>query len=158
MRNPGSGLFQSRTKFTKIINYTNYLRWQVRALHFRDDILPTVEEVLRKLEAAGYSSKDQFAVRLALEEALVNAIKHGHKDDPSKEVRLRYQLTPYHLVAEIEDQGPGFNMSDVADPCAPENLERPSGRGLLLMRRYMTSVSFNAAGNCVTLCRRRSDA
>ncbi|HTU20502.1 MAG TPA: ATP-binding protein [Gemmataceae bacterium] len=127
-------------------------------MHSRDDILPVIEEVLRLLEAANYSSKDQFAIRLSLEEALVNAIKHGHKDDPSKEVRLRYQLTPHHLLAEIEDQGPGFKMSDVADPCAPENLERPCGRGLLLMRRYMTSVRFNATGNCVILCRRRSDA
>jgi len=134
------------------------IRWRTRTLHASEEIVPVIDDILRMLKSVGYGEKELFAVRLALEEALVNAIKHGHKDDPSKEVRLRYQLTPHHLLAEIEDQGPGFKMSDVADPCAPENLERPCGRGLLLMRRYMTSVRFNATGNCVILCRRRSDA
>ncbi|MGH7171747.1 MAG: ATP-binding protein, partial [Gemmataceae bacterium] len=89
----------------------------------------------------------------ALEEALVNAIKHGHKFDPSKEVQLRYYLTAECLLAEIEDQGCGFKPEDVPNPFAPENLERPSGRGLLLMQNYMTWVRYNDAGNCVTMCR-----
>ncbi len=55
----------------------------------------------------------------------------------------------------IEDQGRGFQPEEVPDPFAPENLERPSGRGLVLMRNYMTSVRYNAAGNRVTMCRQR---
>jgi len=73
-------------------------------------------------------------------------------------VRLRYLLRPDYLLAEIEDQGPGFRLKDVPDPFAPENRERPCGRGLLLMRNYMTWVRFNDIGNCVTLCRRRFSA
>jgi len=110
------------------------------------------------LKSVGYGEKELFAVRLALEEALVNAIKHGHKGDPGKEVQLRYHLTTECILAEIEDQGPGFKPEDVPDPFAPENLERSSGRGLLLMHNYMTWVRFNDAGNCVTMCRQRLSA
>lgn len=127
--------------------------WQARKLHVCADITPILDDIITALETAGYSGKEMFAVRLALEEALVNAIKHGHGGDPSKEVQFRYQLTAEGLLAEIEDQGPGFKPQEVPDPQAPENLERPCGRGLLLMRNYMTWVRFNAAGNCVTLCR-----
>ena len=170
MRNLGSGMLRQQGKFTKVINYNNYARpdkrtcrcrstdWHGRTLRTRDDILPVIEEVLRLLEAADYSRQDQFAVRLSLEEALVNAIKHGHQDDPSKEVQLRYQLTPDYFLAEIEDQGPGFKPEEVPDPFAPENLEKAGGRGLLLIRNYMTWLRFNDAGNRVTLCRRRFNA
>lgn len=134
------------------------IEWHTRTLHTRADIIPAIEEALSVLEAASYSRKETFAIRLSLEEALVNAIKHGHKDDPSKEVRLRYHLAPEHFLAEVEDQGAGFKVEDVPDASAAENRDLPCGRGLLLMRNYMTWVRFNAAGNCVTLCRRRFNA
>ncbi len=57
------------------------------------------------------------------------------------------------MVVEIEDQGLGFDPGEVADPLAPENLERPSGRGLLLMRTYMSNVCHNEQGNCICLCK-----
>jgi serine/threonine-protein kinase RsbW len=124
-------------------------------LHVPAEIVPVIEDIVAPMETAGYSSKEIFGVRLAPEEALVNAIKHGHKGDPSKEVHLRYQVTRDRLLAEIADQGPGFDPHAVPDPLAPENLERPCGRGLVLMRHYMTWVRFNDAGNRVTLCRLR---
>lgn len=132
--------------------------WRTRTLRTSQEIVPALNDIVRILESAGYSDKEVFAIRLALEEALVNAIKHGHKGDPSKEVQLRYHLAAECILAEIEDQGPGFKPEDVPDPFAPENLERPSGRGLLLMRSYMTWVRFNAAGNCVTMCRQHLSA
>ncbi|HWG46769.1 MAG TPA: ATP-binding protein [Gemmataceae bacterium] len=132
--------------------------WCSRTLHASGEIVPAIEDIIASLDAVGFSSKEAFGVRLALEEALVNAIKHGHKGDPSKEVHLRYHLTTECLVAEIEDQGPGFKPQEVPDPFAPENLERPCGRGLLLMRNYMTWVRFNSVGNCVTMCRLRRGA
>lgn len=134
------------------------LDWHTRTLSRREEILPAIEEILRLLEAASYSTRESFAVRLSLEEALVNAIKHGHKDDPSKDVQLRYHVAADYLLVEIEDQGAGFKREDVPDPLAPENLERPCGRGLLLMQNFMSWVCFNDAGNCVTLCRRRLTA
>ncbi len=132
--------------------------WCTRKLHTCADIIPAIESIVGSLESAGYSSKELFAIRLALEEALVNAIKHGHKGDASKEVQLRFHFTPERMIAEIEDQGPGFKPQEVPDPFAPENRERPSGRGLLLMQNYMTWVRFNDSGNRVTMCRQRPSA
>jgi serine/threonine-protein kinase RsbW len=132
--------------------------WHGINLHSSEEIVPVIEGLVAALDTAGYSSKETFGVRLALEEALVNAIKHGHKGDPSKEVHLRYHLTPECIVAEIEDEGPGFNPEEVPDPFLPENLEKSCGRGLLLMRNYMTWVRFNRTGNCVTMCRLRPKA
>jgi serine/threonine-protein kinase RsbW len=149
---------------TNFIIYDNYrphtktINWQTWSLRSCEEITPVIENILAVLEAAGYSSKDKFAIRLSLEEALVNAIKHGHKGDPGKEVQLRYYLGPDSFLAEIEDQGPGFNLEDVPDPLALENREHPCGRGLILMRSFMTWVRFNEAGNRVTLCRRRRSA
>ena len=134
------------------------IAWRTRTLHTSQEIIPAIDDILHALEAAGYGEKEMFSIRLALEEALVNAIKHGHHGDPSKEVQLRYHFTAECLLAEIEDQGSGFKMEEVPDPCAPENLERASGRGLLLMKTYMTWVRFNDAGNCVTMCRQRLSA
>jgi serine/threonine-protein kinase RsbW len=128
--------------------------WRRRTLHRPDEIHAAIDRVLDAALAAGFSAREGFGVRMALEEALVNAIKHGHHGDPTKRVRLRYCLKGDWLLVEIEDEGSGFDPHQVADPSAPENWERPSGRGLLLIRHYMTWVRYNDAGNCVTLCKR----
>jgi serine/threonine-protein kinase RsbW len=104
----------------------------------------------------GYAHRDMFAMRLALEEAIVNAVKHGNASDPAKEVRIRFHVTTDEALAEVEDEGPGFDPHSVRDPLATENLERPCGRGLLLMEYYMTRVQYSERGNSVTLGRRRS--
>ncbi len=122
------------------------------------EIVPLIDRVVEDLAAAGFTAREGFAVRLALEEAMVNAIKHGHRGDSSKIAQLRYRVTPDCLLAQVEDQGKGFNPDDVPDPLDPENLERPCGRGLLLMRSYMTWVRYDAPGTCVTLCLRRQDS
>jgi len=114
------------------------------------------EEILALMEGAGYSEKDLFGMRLALEEAIVNAIRHGNKGDPAKIVQVRYRVTDRHVVTEIQDEGPGFNPDNIPDPLAPENLESPTGRGLFLIRYYMTSITFNERGNCLTLYKERT--
>jgi serine/threonine-protein kinase RsbW len=101
----------------------------------------------------GFPDKDVFGVRLALEEALVNSVKHGHRNDPTRRVSLRYKVVPDCALVEVEDEGPGFDPRQVPDPTDPDNLERPSGRGLLLMRAYTSWVRHNDRGNCVTLCK-----
>jgi serine/threonine-protein kinase RsbW len=136
-------------------NGGDVVAWRSVRLHGQEEIVPILDTIVHALEVAGYSTKDAFGVRLALEEALVNAIKHGHKGDRSKEVHLRYQLSAERFLVEIEDQGPGFCREEVPDPTAPENLERSCGRGLLLMRSYMSWVRFNRAGNRVSMCRSR---
>lgn len=114
------------------------------------------ERIVARLESLGYSMRDVFGIRLALEEALVNAIKHGNGLDPDKTVRVNCLIEDDLLRVEIEDQGPGFNLVDVPDPTAEENLERPCGRGIMLIRSFMTSVEYNAKGNRVVLEKRRT--
>jgi serine/threonine-protein kinase RsbW len=132
--------------------------WREQALQTFAEIGAILDDVLAAMTAAGYPEKDQFAVRLALDEALANGIKHGNRHDPGKWVWLRYRVTAEAVLAEVEDQGPGFNPGTVPNPLAPENLERFSGRGLFLMRAYMTWVRHNERGNCITLCKDRSAA
>ena len=109
------------------------------------------EELATHVTALKVSEQEVFSVRLALEEALVNAIKHGNQMDRSKKVRVSYRSLPDRLEIHITDDGTGFDPEDVPDPTAVENLERPCGRGLMLMRHYMTEVSYNTRGNSVRM-------
>jgi serine/threonine-protein kinase RsbW len=103
----------------------------------------------------GFSEREVFGIRLSLEEAIVNAIKHGNKYDDDKVVRIAWKVHEGELFVEIEDQGNGFNPSDVPDPTAPENLDRPSGRGLMLMKNFMDGVMYSEKGNFVAMRKRR---
>src|SRR5947209_5233964 len=89
-----------------------------------------IAHVLAELASAGFCEHDCFGVRLALEEAIINAIKHGNRDDPAKWVRVTYSISSGEIVTEIQDQGPGFNPSQVPNPLSPENRECPGGRGV----------------------------
>ncbi len=117
--------------------------------------LKVQETIIQKLQDRGFSERDIFGVRLALEEALVNAIKHGNGSDLSKQVRIEGWVNSDRLRVEIEDEGPGFSVADVPDPTADENLERPSGRGIMLMQAFMNSIEYNDRGNCVILEKQR---
>jgi serine/threonine-protein kinase RsbW len=108
------------------------------------------------LHGARFPDHDIFAIRLALEEALVNAIKHGNQMDKAKAVRVAYHVCPDRFEVQITDEGPGFDPCDVPDPTAPENLERPCGRGLLLMRHYMTEVAYHDRGRAVRMAKVRN--
>jgi serine/threonine-protein kinase RsbW len=124
--------------------------------HTRADALAISEQFCTELYAAGFTNNDILAIRLALEEALVNGIHHGNRDDPNKQVDVRYSIHPDRVVLMIEDEGPGFNPDIVPDPRARENAHRLCGRGVFLMRNYMTWVRFNERGNRVTMCKRKT--
>lgn len=109
------------------------------------------DRIIQHLEELRYDERDVFGVRLAIEEALVNAIKHGNQMDPNKTVRIACRIGHHKVRIEIEDQGEGFQPEDVPDPTADENLERPCGRGIMLMRAFMSSISYNETGNLVIL-------
>ncbi|MBA4187354.1 MAG: ATP-binding protein [Planctomycetaceae bacterium] len=111
-----------------------------------------VQELVESaLQNSAYCERDIFSIKLALEEALVNAIKHGNQMDPDKRVFVAYCIRPTRFEIKITDEGEGFNPEDVPDPTAIENLERPCGRGLLLMRGFMTEVAYHGKGNCVSM-------
>jgi len=116
------------------------------------------DQIEGALQASSYSEHDIFSIKLALEEALVNAIKHGNQMDPDKRVFVAYRVCPARFEIRITDEGEGFNPEDVPDPTAIENLERPCGRGLLLMRGFMTEVEYHGKGNSVHMAKVRDAA
>ena len=107
--------------------------------------------ILSRLEALNYGERASFAIRLAVEEAVVNAIKHGNRMDKAKNVVITYSVDNEQCVVSVEDEGEGFDPDAVPDPTADENIEQSSGRGLMLMRAYMDEVKFNEKGNRVTM-------
>jgi serine/threonine-protein kinase RsbW len=115
-------------------------------------------ELLRELESAGWSRRDIFAVHLAMEESLVNAIRHGNRLDPSKRVSIQCRMDSDLVRIEITDEGPGFDPNEIPDPTAADRLDVPGGRGLLLMRTFMSRVEFSDRGRRILLERRRSNA
>jgi serine/threonine-protein kinase RsbW len=121
------------------------------------DMRPVFDELEDWMNVLGYPHRDVFALVLAVQEAATNAFRHGNRGDPTKTVWVRYLVTSAEVLVEVEDQGPGFDLDTVPDPLAEVNLDRPSGRGLMLMQFYSSWVSFNARGNRVTLCRQRTD-
>ena len=113
------------------------------------------ERIEEALTASTYTEHDIFAIRLALEEALVNAIKHGNQMDPEKRVFISYNVTAERFDIRITDEGEGFNPEDVPDPTLEINIERACGRGLLLMRGFMTDVQYHGKGNVVSMSKVR---
>jgi len=113
-----------------------------------------LDQLVDRLRQMQWAQRDVFGVQLAVEEALVNAIKHGNGYDSTKQVRVQCRLSPQLLQIEIEDEGPGFNPAAVPDPTDPEHLDVPNGRGLMLMRNFMSRVEFNERGNRVVMEKR----
>jgi serine/threonine-protein kinase RsbW len=130
--------------------------FEALAVHRMEEVAGCVSRIILAMRTAGFDAHDLFGTRLALEEALVNAIRHGNRGDISKWVDVRFRLVADQLLIQIEDQGRGFDPDGLPDPRSPENLERAGGRGVFLIRHYMTWVQYNETGNRVTLCKVKS--
>ena len=130
--------------------------WTERVLTNELAQIRTAErDVLTRLRELAYDDDQLFAVRLSLEEALVNAMKHGNRFDPNRKVRVSYRVSPERVEIRVVDEGPGFNPNIVPDPTVDENLEKPCGRGIMLMRCYMDKVVFSPQGNDVLMIKNR---
>ncbi len=97
------------------------------------------QAIMNEVLKHNFGTETTFAIRIALEEAIVNAIKHGNRLDPAKKVHVEARVTPKRAEIVIEDEGPGFDRKHVPDPTAEENLYKCSGRGVLLIESYMDS-------------------
>lgn len=121
--------------------------------------LPSTEESITQLEllieniADRYQvSEDTFAnMMTCLNEALINAIKHGNKMDPEKKVIVNAEVDPKRIIWTVTDEGPGFDYNDLPDPTAPENLENLTGRGVFIIKHLADQCIFNGTGNEVEL-------
>lgn len=115
-----------------------------------------IEELMTALGAAGWEGMDLFRIQMAIEEAVVNAIEHGNKRASDKKIRLVFDVTPEKAVMAISDEGAGFDHRNVADPTTEELVDKPRGRGVMLMRELMNEVNFNEIGNQVVMIKMRS--
>jgi len=116
-------------------------------------VVEVCKEILSKLEEYKFDKDDIFAVHLTLEEAFLNAVKHGNKSDPTKKVKIDYSVNSEKVEITITDEGAGFEPESVDDPRFGEGLYEPGGRGLLLMNSYMDVVKYSEHGNSVYMVR-----
>lgn len=119
-----------------------------------DLIQAVVDDALARL---GLDDDSRHWVGIAIREAVANAIKHGNRLDPEKRVDVELALRDGHAVIRVHDNGEGFDPSSVGDPLAPENLLKPSGRGIFYMKNFMDEIVYAAGseGGTVVTMRKR---
>jgi serine/threonine-protein kinase RsbW len=123
-----------------------------------EEVDAILREIIDTLEKNRCPVGDLDEIRLALREALNNAVKHGSGFDARKKVRVAAHCNPSDgFWISIRDEGPGFDPARVPDPTAPENLERFSGRGLYMIHELMDEVQFLHHGREIQMRRRRTD-
>jgi serine/threonine-protein kinase RsbW len=112
------------------------------------------KEVLDEVARCCFGEDERFAIKLALEEALCNAVKHGNKCDRSKKITVRYAVTAECCQVVVRDEGSGFTPDEVPDPTSPDRLPLPDGRGIMLLRAYMDQVEYRDNGREVYFMKR----
>ncbi len=90
-------------------------------------------------------------ILISVTEAVNNAIHHGNKSNPEKNIDVAFRTTPQDITFIIKDEGTGFDYDNLPDPTAPENLEKDSGRGVFLMKSLADKIEFNEGGRTVAL-------
>jgi len=120
-------------------------------LRHLDGVLDYLNERMVQL---GIINADESEVLIALDEAIVNAIKHGNKCDPRKAVQIIAEFSAEGVRFTVSDEGPGFERENVPDPTQPCRLLEPNGRGLLLINHIMDEVRFNQCGNRLEMFKR----
>lgn len=118
---------------------------QLRAVHHVE------REILRILKEMGYSEDDLFNVRLALDEACSNAIKHGNRENPGKTISVGVRVDLEAVRMEVKDEGDGFDYTSILDPRDLDRLHETGGRGLFLIQQFMEQVDFNQEGNSICM-------
>ncbi len=121
--------------------------------------IPSIDENIRIIESFIDNAKEKFNleddiygnIMIAVTESVNNAIKHGNHKDKSKNVSISLTLNENVLKFRVEDEGLGFDYSSLPDPTSPENLNKPSGRGIFLMKHLSDEVNFHDNGRIVEL-------
>ena len=122
-----------------------------------DAAIALITEMIDQLRDKNWDEQDVFSIHLALEEALMNAIKHGNQRDVSKKVQVTGIVSKSQFEITVKDEGKGFVRAEVPDPTDDGNVEKTSGRGLMLMEFYMSEVKYNDTGNQIRMLKIRSE-
>ena len=121
--------------------------------------IPSLAENIRMIESFIDNAKERYQldddiygnIMIAVTEAVNNAIKHGNGGDSTKNVSLTLSFEEGLIKFKVEDEGKGFDHSNLPDPTSPENLEKPGGRGIFLMKHLSDEVEFDDNGRVVQL-------
>lgn len=126
------------------------LRLTIGSRYEELDLVDALSEAV--LKHAQFSGEDLEHAGLAVREAAANAVEHGNGAGSDKPVEVVIRMNDHLLTVRVRDQGAGFDPCAIPDPLAPENLLKPKGRGVFLMRRFMDEVEFDfAPGTVVTM-------
>lgn len=132
----------------------HYLQITSDLAHYRS----VAPKIIALAQRQGFDNHELFAITLAVEEALINAIKHGNGNDARKKINIEYAVEVAEVYVKILDEGKGFEFAAIQNPLLPENLTRECGRGIYLMRSLMSEVRYNATGNEVQMWKYRTIA
>ena len=113
-----------------------------------------LQYLLERVSRLGLIKPERSNLFIALDEAFVNAVKHGNKSNPQKLVKITAELSPKEACFTVEDEGDGFNIKEIPDPCDPANLFKSSGRGVLLIYNIMDEVEYSERGNRLKMVKR----
>ena len=113
-----------------------------------------LEYLLDRVARLGLIKVEQSNLFVALDEAFVNAVKHGNRNDPAKLLRVTAELSAHEAIFTIEDEGEGFDVRAIPDPCDPTNLFKSNGRGVLLIYNIMDEVEYSERGNRLKMVKR----
>jgi serine/threonine-protein kinase RsbW len=106
-----------------------------------------LDYLLGRVAKLGMIEVEQSNLYIALDEAFVNAVKHGNRQNPEKLLRVTAELSAHEAIFTVEDEGDGFDVHEIPDPCDPANLFKSSGRGVLLIYNIMDEVEYSDRGN-----------
>lgn len=104
------------------------------------DLVQTLTDCIT--DFMGFDDDTAHWIGMSVRESVTNAIQHGNKLDPNKRVDIRFEVAPDHLDITVKDQGSGFQVDRLPNPLDPENLLKPSGRGIFYIRSFMDEVEF----------------
>jgi len=102
-----------------------------------DSVSLAEETCVRLAEKAGFGEEECYRIGMSVREGVINAYYYGNQERPEKKIHVAVDLTPEKMIIHVADEGKGFNVLDVPDPLAEENLLSTSGRGIFLMRAFM---------------------
>ena len=141
------------------MNISSALETTIRGMKNIHIEVPSLSENIRMIESFIDNAREKFQldddiygnIMIAITEAVNNAIKHGNQSDSSKNVSLSLSLDDSLIKFIVEDEGQGFDFENLPDPTAPENIEKPGGRGIFLMKHLSDEVKFKEGGRIVEL-------